>query len=77
MRVEFEGEDGRVEAQVLKFDALAELSGSGEPTSRWRIADVRANRAGGKGRGLTRKQREAVVVVPLAALRRINLHIDI
>lgn len=52
-------------------------SGSGGVT-RWRLANVRANRAAaGKGRGLTKKQREAVFEIPVASLRRVNLHLDI
>ena len=63
----------QVETKVLTFvehDAAAGVT-------RWRLADVRANRqAGGKGRGLNRKQRHAVYELPLDALRRVNLHID-
>ena len=63
----------QVEVKVLTFaehDAAAAVT-------RWRLADVCANRTGGKGRGLNRKQRDAVYEVPLAALRRVNLYIDI
>lgn len=46
--------------------------------SRWRLADVRANRAAaGKGRGLNKKQRETVIEIPAGALRRVNLHLDL
>lgn len=71
------GEAGssRVETKIL---ALVEAEGGeGGGVSRWRLADVRANRSGGKGRGLNKKQREAVLEIPVAALRRVTLHIDI
>lgn len=46
--------------------------------SRWKLADVRANRAaGGKGKALNKKQRETVVDIPLQHLHRVNLHVDI
>ena len=63
----------QVDTRVLQ---LAEHDEAGGVT-RWRLADVRANRAGTKGRGLSRKQRDQVFEVPLAALRRVNLHLDI
>lgn len=72
MRVEYSLEEGRVETQVLSFvehDAAAGMT-------RWKLADVRANRAGGKGRGLNRKQRDAVYELPVPALRRVCLHLD-
>lgn len=62
----------QVDTKVLSFeshDAAAALT-------RWRLADVRVNRTGGKGRGLSRKQRDAVYELPLSAIRRVNLHID-
>ena len=63
----------QVEAKVLTFSEYD----AGAGLTRWRLADVRANRgAGGKGRGLNRKQRDAVYELPLGALRRVNLHID-
>lgn len=62
----------QVDVKVLSFeshDAAAALT-------RWRLADVRVNRTGGKGRGLSRKQRDAVFELSLSAIRRVNLHID-
>eukprot|EP00887_Chlorella_sp_A99_P005108 scaffold25.g5108.t1 len=65
---------GAAESQVLEFVGVDEAAG----VTRWRLADVRANRsATGRGRSLTRKQREAEWLIPLAALRRVNLHLDI
>ncbi|KAL4450678.1 hypothetical protein ABPG77_001034 [Micractinium sp. CCAP 211/92] len=72
MRVEYCLEGDKVDVKVLGFeshDAAAALT-------RWRLADVRVNRTGGKGRGLSRKQRDAVFELPLSAIRRVNLHID-
>lgn len=72
MRVEYCLEEDKVDTKVLSFeshDAAAALT-------RWRLADVRVNRTGGKGRGLSRKQRDAVYELPLSAIRRVNLHID-
>ncbi|KAL4433703.1 hypothetical protein ABPG75_000144 [Micractinium tetrahymenae] len=72
MRVEYSLEGDKVDVKVLTYeshDAAAALT-------RWRLADVRANRTGGKGRGLSRKQRDAVYELPLAAIKRVNLHID-
>lgn len=62
----------QLDVKVLSFeshDAAAALT-------RWRLADVRANRTGGKGRGLSRKQRDTLFELPLSAIRRVNLHID-
>lgn len=72
------GEAGgsRVETKILAL-VEAEGGGDGGGVSRWRLADVRANRSGGKGRGLNKKQREAVLEIPVASLRRVTLHIDI
>ena len=67
------GGGSRVEVCVLEFMAWEEAAG----VTRWRLADVRANRKGGKGRALNRKQREQVWDIPLGALRRVNLHLDI
>lgn len=72
MKVEYCREEDKVENKVLMFidhDAAAAVT-------RWRLADVRLNRTAGKGRGLNRKQRDAVYELPLAAVRRVNLHID-
>lgn len=62
----------QVETKVLTFSELDAAAG----LTRWRLADVRVNRTGGKGRGLNRKQRDAVYELPLATLRHVNLHID-
>lgn len=63
----------QVDTKVLtfsEFDAAAGLT-------RWKLADVRANRnQAGKGRGLNRKQRDAVYELPLIAVRRVNLYLD-
>lgn len=72
MRVEYSLEGDKLDVKVLSFeshDAAAALT-------RWRLADVRANRTGGKGRGLSRKQRDTLFELPLSAIRRVNLHID-
>jgi ribosome maturation factor RimP len=60
-----------VTAAVLQLVSLDEASGSSE----WCLADVRAN-APGKGRGLSRRQRDQRWAIPLAALRRVRVHVD-
>ena len=63
----------QVDTKVLTFVEHEAASA----VTRWRLADVRVNRsAAGKGRGLNKKQRESIVELPLAAVRRVNLHID-
>ncbi|KAI5054840.1 hypothetical protein GOP47_0029985 [Adiantum capillus-veneris] len=44
----------------------------------WKLANVQANRQqAGKGRGLTKKQKEWRVELPLSSLRLVRLHIDV
>jgi ribosome maturation factor RimP len=43
--------------------------------SEWRLADVRAN-APGKGRGLSRRQRDQQWLLPLDSLQRARVHVD-
>lgn len=63
----------QVDTKVLNFSEYDAASG----LTRWKLADVRANRnQAGKGRGLNRKQRDAVYELPLAAVRRVNLYLD-
>jgi hypothetical protein len=46
--------------------------------STWKLANVRANREqAGKGRALTRKQKELRAELPLSSLRLVHLHMDI
>ncbi|PSC68783.1 water dikinase [Micractinium conductrix] len=73
MKVEYSLEEDKVDTKVLTFVEHEAASA----VTRWRLADVRVNRsAAGKGRGLNKKQRESIVELPLAAVRRVNLHID-
>ncbi|KIY99383.1 hypothetical protein MNEG_8577 [Monoraphidium neglectum] len=58
-------------AAVLELVAYDEASGATE----WRLADVRAN-APGKGRGLSKRQREQVVRMPVDALIGARVHVD-
>lgn len=44
--------------------------------TKWALADVRANRAQGRGKLSARAARERFSL-PMAALRRVNLHIDV
>jgi len=62
----------QVDHKVLSFVELDAAAG----VTRWKLADVRVNRTGGKGRGLNKKQRDTILDYPLSALRRVNLHID-
>lgn len=74
MRVEYDGpeEGADVLSQVLQYQ---EISGDGAVT-RWKLADVRANRTG-KGKPLNKKQRETVIEIDVGAIKQINLHVDI
>jgi len=56
---------------ILELVALDEAAG----TSEWRLADVRAN-APGKGRGLSKRQREQKWMIPVDALQRARVHVD-
>ncbi|KAI3433874.1 hypothetical protein D9Q98_003676 [Chlorella vulgaris] len=75
MRVEYA--EGRQEEQVLLSKVLrfVEVDAAAGVT-RWKLADVRANRAGAKGRPLGKKK-DAVVEIALASISRVNLHVDI
>ena len=48
-----------------------------DSVSVWKYADVKANRALGKGRGLSKKQKEMKIEIPLGDLVSVNLHIDL
>ncbi|GBF98036.1 hypothetical protein Rsub_11147 [Raphidocelis subcapitata] len=56
---------------ILELVALDEGAGSSE----WRLADVRAN-APTKGRGLSKRQREQRLTLPLDALVSARVHVD-
>ncbi len=74
--MEFRGSEDpeKVDTRVLELESYDPEAG----LSRWRLADVRVNRQqAGKGRGLTKKQREQVLEIPVGALRRVNLHLDL
>lgn len=43
----------------------------------WKLADTRANRASGKGRGLNRRQRDQRWHVPFSKLRIVRLYLEI
>jgi ribosome maturation factor RimP len=51
--------------------------GSRADSSEWMYSDVKANRSLNKGRGLNKKARETVFVVPHSDIQRVNLHIDL
>ncbi len=60
-----------------------DVGGSGDAeggpmVTRWRLADVRENKAKkGKGRTLNKKEREGIIEIPMRSLRSVRLHIDI
>lgn len=59
---------------VLELESLEIESGK----SIWKVANVRVNREqAGKGRGLTRKQKDLRIQIPLSSLRLVQLHLDI
>jgi hypothetical protein len=75
MRVQYVSSQGQdVKSQVLSFidhDASAAMT-------RWRLANVRVNRAAkGKGRGLNKKERETVIEIRVEQLLKVNLHVDL
>ena len=43
----------------------------------WKLADTRANRASGKGRGLNRRQRDQRWHVPFSRLKLVRLYLEI
>jgi hypothetical protein len=47
-----------------------------EDRSEWRLADVRAN-APTKGRGLSKRQREQRIEIPLSELERVRIHVEL
>jgi hypothetical protein len=57
--------------QILDLMDFDEEAG----TTLWRIADTKAN-APVKGRRLSKKQRETRISIPVARLRRVNVHVD-
>ncbi len=57
--------------QVLVLDELDVASGS----TTWHLADVRAN-ATTKGRGLSKRQREMKIVLPLASITLARVYVD-
>ncbi|GAB4821074.1 hypothetical protein N2152v2_008120 [Parachlorella kessleri] len=76
MKVEFHSSEDPEKIDTRVFDLVEVDSAAG--MSRWRLANVRANRQqGGKGRGMNKKQREQMFEVPVASLRRVNLHLDL
>lgn len=77
--VEELGDESTKSGAVVK-DAILELASfeieSGK--SLWKLANVRANRdQAGKGRGLTKKQKEWRTELPLSSLRLVRLYMDI
>jgi ribosome maturation factor RimP len=55
--------------------AAAEEEAAAAGTTLWRLADVKAN-APTKGRGLTRKQRDQRLRIPLADLVSVRIHVE-
>jgi len=75
MKLKYSAEEkGEEETQVkyLTFTGLPDAD-----TSTWHLADVRANRPDGKGRKLSKKKLEAEIVIPVANIKKVNLHLDI
>ena len=68
-------EGGAEVSEVLDLVSYDEAAG----VATWRVADVRANRAASakKGQPLPKKVRERRLALPLDAMRRVNLHIDV
>lgn len=60
------------DARILNFVEMK----PGDITA-WRYADVKANRSLGKGRGLSKKQKEALIDIPAQDIDSVTLHIDL
>lgn len=59
---------------ILELESVDMEVGS----AKWKLADVRLNRElAGKGRGLTRKQRDWRVDLPFESIRLVRLYIDL
>lgn len=63
------------EPRIFEFVELIDTISP--PSVVWRYADVKANRSLGKGRGLSKKQKELTITIPLEDLVSVNLHIDL
>ena len=46
-------------------------------TTVWAFADVRANRSMGKGRGLSKKQKDMEFTIPIENIISVNIHLDV
>lgn len=63
--------DDQTGSEVYEFIAMD------DGITKWRYADVKANRSLGKGKGLTRRQKETIFEIPVDSLDSVNLHIDL
>eukprot|EP00899_Mesostigma_viride_P015070 jgi/Mesvir1/23564/Mv18260-RA.1 len=66
--------EGELQDQILnlvEYDEIAQVA-------RWRLANVRANRAQKtkKGQGLNKKQRESVIEVKVSDIKGVFIHVD-
>jgi ribosome maturation factor RimP len=71
MKVEYMNNVGQLVTLVLQFLGLDEAEGN----SLWALADVKVN-APTKGRGLSKKQREQRFDIPISALERVRIYVD-
>lgn len=62
---------GALVKQVLQLQAFDAEAG----TSEWQVANVKANLPG-KGRQLSKKQREARIVIPLASIKGARVYVN-
>ena len=60
-----------MQRQVLSFDRV-----EGDQVI-WHLANVRANRPDGKGRAISKKKLAADIAIPIAAITKANVHIDL
>lgn len=70
-KIEREGKPPVYERQVLSFDRV-----EGDQVI-WHLANVRANRPDGKGRAISKKKLAADIAIPIAAITKANVHIDL
>lgn len=69
MRVEYLNDVGQLTSQILQFTDIF------DDATNWKLADVKAN-APTKGRGLSKRQREQQISIPLPSLERARIYVD-
>lgn len=74
MQVKYK-EDDESDTTVVRIFNFIDIQEEEGGKATWRLADVRANRPG-KGRGLSKREREKVYTIPIASIQHVCLHVD-